>query len=72
MSAFQIRHHHNLAPRAKSVERKVRSQPLKKNKQKKKASISPSVEREVRSQPRKKKEQKKEQNISPNVDRKVR
>ncbi len=33
MSAFQIRHHHNLAPRAKSVQRKVRSQPLKKNKQ---------------------------------------
>ena len=33
MSAFQIRHHHNLAPRAKRVERKVRSQPLKKKKQ---------------------------------------
>ena len=40
MSAFQIRHHHNLAPRAKSVERKVRSQPLKKKSKKKSKYIT--------------------------------
>ena len=72
MSAFQIRHHHNLAPRAKSVERKVRSQPLKKNKQKKKQVYHPVSSVKCARSPEKKKEQKKEQNISPNVDRKVR
>ena len=64
MSAFQIRHHHNLAPRAKSVQRKVRSQPLKKI-SKKKASISPVSSVKCARSPEKKKSKKKSKIYHP-------
>ena len=65
MSAFQIRHHHNLAPRAKSVERKVRSQPLKKISKKKKQVYHPVSSVKCARSPEKKKSKKKSKIYHP-------